>query len=68
MTLVLYPKKRVGPFSFFCGYAEWFSVPRYVGGISHGYLILEEEGPNGTLFQKDGVLPHFHIAVYCRLV
>lgn len=48
-------------------YAEWFSGPRYVGGISQGYLILEEEGSNGTLFQQDGVLPHFHIAVHCLL-
>jgi len=55
MTLVLYPNKESWPFLFFCGYAEWFSVPRYVGGISRGYLILEEEGPKGTLFQQDGV-------------
>ena len=67
MTLVLYPNKKSWAFFFFCGHAEWFSVPRYVGGISHGYLILEEEGSNGTLFQQDGVLPHFHMAFHCLL-
>ena len=53
--------------SLLCRYAEWFSVPRYVGGVSHGYLILEEEGSNGTPFQQDEVLPHFHVAVHCLL-
>jgi hypothetical protein len=48
---------------------DWCSVPRHVGGIPHANLLLEEEGTNDMLFQKDGALAHyFHIAVQAKFL
>jgi hypothetical protein len=43
---------------------DQFSVHGHVGGIPHANLMLEEEGPNNTVFEQDGAPRlYFHIAV-----
>jgi hypothetical protein len=55
--------KRVRTFFLCRTYCDWYSIPRYVGGLP----VLEEEGPSDMLFQQDGVSTHFHKKVVVML-
>ena len=57
-----YPYKKYSDLSLSLAHRDWFSAPRYFGGILYADSIMEEAGPTKTLCQQVGTTPCFHVA------
>jgi hypothetical protein len=58
---VPYPYKNYSGLSLFVTLRDYFSAPRYIGGILYAHSIVEEVGPNNTLCQQVGTTPTLRV-------